>query len=354
MAFPTVVSTATGSGGSTSTSITIPAGSVGDLLLVFFAKDGGAAPTGITGTGWALLGGQADGDATQCWAGVYHKVADGSDSLSVEYALEVTAYAVYRISGQGAGLEIGLASNAAGTPTANPDAPSLTPSWGSADTLWVAMNAWDNASRTLTTYPTSYTSNQLDADGGGSSAGARVAVASRELAATSDDPSAATISVAEQWVAATVAIQPASGGAATATVGATTADAVGSITAGGGASAVVAVTTDNAVGAITASGGTFSGDIRLTIGMNKERGGFYASATGLRYVVFNADHTAMIASGSSLTTDASGNAVIDVNGTSYGLGDYVPVLITEYNAATAAADRVVRSCFGFVPAGAQP
>ena len=96
-----------------------------------------------------------------------------------------------------------------------------------------------------------------------------------------------------------------------------------------------------------------SGNIRLSMGIYRERGGTFASATGLRYVVFNSAHTSVIASGSSLTTDANGVAVLDLNGTEYSVGDYVPVLIAEYNAATAPQDRVVRTMFGFVPAIAQ-
>ena len=147
-----------------------------------------------------------------------------------------------------------------------------------------------------------------------------------------------------------------SGGGASGTISATTNPAVASITGSAGsagASGTIAATTNPAVASITGSVGTFSGDIRLSLGIQRERGGAAASLSSLKWVVFNADHTAVIASGTTLTTNASGLAVIDINGTSYSVGDYVPVLITDYNAATAAADRVVRSVFGFVPAAAQ-
>ena len=95
-------------------------------------------------------------------------------------------------------------------------------------------------------------------------------------------------------------------------------------------------------------------NIRLSIALEMERGAEFASASSLKYNVYNADHTDIIASGTALTTDVNGVAVIDVNNTSYAIGAYVPVLIVDYNAATAAPDRVVRTFFGFVPAAAQP
>jgi len=104
---------------------------------------------------------------------------------------------------------------------------------------------------------------------------------------------------------------------------------------------------------MTGVAGSASGDIRLTLGLQRERGGHAASMSALRWCVFNADHSVVIASGTGLTTNATGVAVIDVNGTSYAPGDYVPVLVTDYNAASAPADRVVRTFFGFVPAAAQ-
>lgn len=141
------------------------------------------------------------------------------------------------------------------------------------------------------------------------------------------------------------------------TISVTTAPAIAVVTGETGATGVsgsLAVTTSPAQAALTGIAGSASGNIRLSLGMQRERGGYAASLSSLKWCVFNADHTAVIASGTALTTDVNGNAVIDVNGTSYAPGDYVPVLVTDYNAATAAQDRVVRTFFGFVPAQAQP
>lgn len=141
------------------------------------------------------------------------------------------------------------------------------------------------------------------------------------------------------------------------TISATTAPAVASVTGSAGSAGVsttISATTSPAQAALTGVAGSASGNIRLSLGIQRERGGYAASLSSLKWCVFNADHTAVIANGTALTTDANGNAVIDVNDTSYAPGDYVPVLVTDYNAATAAQDRVVRTFFGFVPAQAQP
>lgn len=107
-----------------------------------------------------------------------------------------------------------------------------------------------------------------------------------------------------------------------------------------------------AFGAATFSLGA-TGDIRLQFSIQRERGGYLASATSLKYVVFNADHTAVIASGTALSTNTTGQAELNLFGTEYSIGDYVPILVAEYNSATPAQDREVRAMFGFVPALAQ-
>lgn len=95
-------------------------------------------------------------------------------------------------------------------------------------------------------------------------------------------------------------------------------------------------------------------DIRLVPGLYFERGGYAASLSGLRWVAFT-DTTlgAIEASGSSLTTNSSGQPTIDIAASSFAVGDFVPLLITSYDTGTAAADREVLTFFGFVEAVAQ-
>jgi hypothetical protein len=94
--------------------------------------------------------------------------------------------------------------------------------------------------------------------------------------------------------------------------------------------------------------------VKAVCGITRERGALYASATGLRYFVWDASYTSIVRSGVGLSTDAAGNVSIDLTGTGHVAGGYAPVLITDYNAALAPADRVVRTMFGFVPVVAGP
>jgi hypothetical protein len=95
-------------------------------------------------------------------------------------------------------------------------------------------------------------------------------------------------------------------------------------------------------------------DIRLQPALDLDRGGDAASLSGLRWVAFTDTTLGTIeASGSSLTTNSSGQPTIDIDTSSFDVGDYVPLLITSFDTGTAAADRTVLTFFGFVEAIAQ-
>jgi hypothetical protein len=95
-------------------------------------------------------------------------------------------------------------------------------------------------------------------------------------------------------------------------------------------------------------------DIRLQPALDLDRGGDAASLSGLRWVAFTDTTLGTIeASGSSLSTNSSGQPTIDIDASSFDVGDYVPLLITSFDTGTAAADRTVLTFFGFVEAIAQ-
>lgn len=98
------------------------------------------------------------------------------------------------------------------------DPPTLSPSWGSDDTLWIAVAGHSAVSAAaFTAAPTNYTDF---ANNGASSGGAAVSIASsyRELAASSEDPGTFTAGGSNRfWASATIAIRPAAGGAPPAT-----------------------------------------------------------------------------------------------------------------------------------------
>lgn len=97
---------------------------------------------------------------------------------------------------------------------ANP--PSLSPSWGADDNLWLAVAG--HAAITTAAWsagPSGFSGFQ---DNGASSGGSAVSLASAwlQLNASSEDPGAFTVSGSNRfWAAATIAIRPASGGTVT-------------------------------------------------------------------------------------------------------------------------------------------
>lgn len=203
MAFPVVEAINGGNNNANSTNHTVnlPAGiQASDLLIVFFVCD--ANPTITFPEGWTELFHATYVNALNF--ATWYRVADGEEGATIVVttsASERSAHTSYRISGY------------AGTPEAAtyggsgyfPDPPNLTPTWGAKDTLWFACEGND-ANKTVTVYPTDYTDGRNDY--ANNFAGCGVGTARRELNAESEDPNNFTISGNEQFVGATVAIQP--------------------------------------------------------------------------------------------------------------------------------------------------
>lgn len=100
--------------------------------------------------------------------------------------------------------EISTGASGGGS-TPNPDA--VTASWGSDDNLYMVLLAWSN--NTLSSYPTSYADNQTSNT---AISQAHCALATRNLAASSDDPGTWTIAWWESYWTGTVVIRPAAAG----------------------------------------------------------------------------------------------------------------------------------------------
>jgi hypothetical protein len=198
--------------------ITLPTHTTGDRIVVEYVIDAAAAGSYSSHTsGWDIRINVTDTQSAVALM-IFERVATGaSESLEITLAGNRNARAFSRIlSGTDttAAAE-GSAANSSGTPSASPDSPSVTPSWGAADTFWLTTVAFDNSTRTVSAYPTDYADNQLD-EGADTSATPRLATASRARNATSEDPGAWTFSASDQWVAATLAFKPAGGGDTTA------------------------------------------------------------------------------------------------------------------------------------------
>lgn len=184
--------------GTTSHTVSLPAGiTAGDELIVIFGIKRGSI---TTPSGWTLL--HNSGPAPQPEIAIYRKVASGSEGSTVSITTslsEISNHYTFRLSGAGA-TEVGTV--ATGSSTA-PDPTSLTPVGGALDYLWIAAQV--NNGGSTTGYPTNYT-NGAAVEAGGES---YVAVARRELNASSENPGAFTLSVSQNWRAITLAVPPA-------------------------------------------------------------------------------------------------------------------------------------------------
>ena len=191
-AMPTIVATATTNNAANTThSVNLPAGNVGDMLIVFIGGGGITAANG----GWTSL---------DTLSAVY-RVATGADALSVTLSGSFTLTAVaYRIRGY-AGVPEAVSVTAASVTTIDP--PALTPSWGLANNLWFASCIYSYPSAiTLTATPANYGDAIFvpPAIGANNSA---VYTSTRFLRATSDDPGVFNLSAATQPRGRTVAIR---------------------------------------------------------------------------------------------------------------------------------------------------
>jgi len=219
MSFPTVLSATGQVFGDTTTShlVEMPATvDAGDLLLVLFSNDGGDTVT--TPGGWTCVFSDEPEQGT-VRLGAYIKVAVGDeDGTTVDFVTvgtgEIAASHIYRIEegtweGTTSGVEAAVDHvTVAGGPNVNPDPPSLTPTWGAEDNLWIACYGADDHDA-VTVWPTDYTDTLWSALG--DRGDCCVGSCRRERNGSPEDPDAFTIASAEEWSAATICIRPATG-----------------------------------------------------------------------------------------------------------------------------------------------
>lgn len=187
--FPVVESFSTTSSDAAASSFTIdkPSGTVsGDILLLSVAFGGTSSAAVTLLSGWTRLSPDTN-RVDHC----LFKVAGGSEPASYTFDYTVTtgrhAVVLHRISGGNGDVEAGF--------TGSLDVGDLTPSWGSANTLWVTQlrrrSAIDIA---IATPPTGFTHSAYLASNAGTT-GAAMDVAWKEEATATITP--------DTWVAAT-------------------------------------------------------------------------------------------------------------------------------------------------------
>ena len=202
MSFAVVQSSANGSSAATTShTVTMPSGvTVGDLLVIFYASDGvpGGAPS--TPSGWTKVAERVeDSGAAIVRMVIFSKIATGADTFVATSSSSVAhSYTVYRILTEGT-LQVEALVDGV---SANPNPPSLTPSGGSRKYMWITAIVWQSA--VFTSYPTNYSSNQQS----NTAVSYDVASATYNLETATQDPGTFTLGASDEWIAATVAIEP--------------------------------------------------------------------------------------------------------------------------------------------------
>lgn len=210
MAFPNVATTnvLTAAGSATTHAMPLPASlASGDLLVIFFSIDA-AGGTITTPAGWTQLFTASNSPVV---ASCFYKISNGAEgaSVTITHTSGKAGGTSYRIStGTWSGTPEAAATAATGS-SATPDPPSVTPSWGSADNLFLAASFIQEVG-VISSAPTNY-SNALTGASGSTSA-VTTGSAQRQLTSATDDPGTFTWGSSSTWLAQTVVIKPAQSG----------------------------------------------------------------------------------------------------------------------------------------------
>lgn len=192
----------------------------GNLLLVLFSS---ISTTTTFPEGWTQLFSKQYAAATVLCA--WYRIADGTEgaTITVTTGTSVASHNSYLITDY-----LGVPESEAGATgsSVNPDPPSLTPSWGARNTLWLAVCGYGNNSA-ITNYPTSYT------DGFNYKTSYSVGSARRELNVASENPAVLTIATSIGWVANTIAVLGGYGSAVAAVSGVSSGELIVKTTADG-------------------------------------------------------------------------------------------------------------------------
>lgn len=152
----------------------------------------------------------ANGNAADSCHVIAYQIANGSEGASVTFTTSATNRCVY-VSRRITGAHASAAPEATINPlvastNGNPNPPSITPSWGAADNLYIAGFASIGSADAVSAYPTNYTDSQFNKNANAASMGS----ASRQVTnSTTEDPGTYTISPNQVWTAYTIAVRPA-------------------------------------------------------------------------------------------------------------------------------------------------
>ena len=214
--YPTVVNTNTNADSATTNhTVNLPTSIVsGNLLIIYFLEyaSGNNAATN-TPANWTRLVQQGIGNAiyaSQYLYTVFYKVATGSEGATVTVtttASDVSISESYQISGYTGVPVISSVLHSTYVASAVSSIPfsSLSPSWGSAATLWLENIAYENQPTDIavSSYSTSFT-NGLNVHSGSGGLGS----AYRNDTTATESPSSATMASAVFYASSLIGIAP--------------------------------------------------------------------------------------------------------------------------------------------------
>jgi hypothetical protein len=211
MAFPSYSrTTGSSTGDTTAHTITLPGTiTAGQILLLVVSIDGD--PTTIsfdtTGVGsWTTL--YSTTGANLARAALW-KVADGTeDGLTLTLNLGVTQQAAWHIFLASSAQSVEYTASGATSSSTVTYTTALTPTWGSADTLWIAATHFVDTP-TVTAYSSGYSDGTRTVSTGADN----TSIFSQTLQSTSatETPGTATLSASKLYVNYVFAIRPAAG-----------------------------------------------------------------------------------------------------------------------------------------------
>lgn len=221
MASPTSVSRTSTSFASANTTFNVQLDAnlaSGDLLIIVLRFAGNAVSTWPTGYQNFLSDGtntwhDIDLDAGDDRISVVARDCDGAEPSTITVTTDVSVKGcavAYRISGARAYSSQSPDILSAIGNSANPDCPSETVTGGPKDILSLALDTHVGEQTTTVTYPTNYvnTGQITSGTGGVTTSNCQINYCDRQVsAASSEDPSAYTISGAQPWTALTILIQ---------------------------------------------------------------------------------------------------------------------------------------------------
>ena len=214
--FPVVEATASSSEDAlvTTHAVTLPSGVVsGNLILVAFNLST-TSRLAVEPTGWTLTTVSTTGGHT----GFFHRVSDGSEGATLSFSTidsstsDPASTRSAHVSARVSGVDVGASPFIAIESAITNDSPSLTPSWGSAETLWFTF-FFARASDWEVTPPADYTGKveaKSDAPSSSSTRGG-VVLAHRAFEGTNQTPGPWTVDTLGGMTSertATVALRP--------------------------------------------------------------------------------------------------------------------------------------------------